>query len=90
LIEVDAVSSEVTIIFAALAIYAAGAIGAGPSFTLIVRLAASGARPTAFGSTLGFSIGAATYAALAMAGFALIITRMGWLMNAVQIAGGAI
>lgn len=79
---------EITVILTALAIYAAGAISPGPSFTLILRLAASGARPAAFGATVGFSIGAATYATLAMTGFALVITRMGWLVSAVQIAGG--
>ncbi|NGM47851.1 LysE family transporter [Rhodobacter sp. SGA-6-6] len=79
---------EITVILTALAIYAAGAISPGPSFTLILRLAAPGARPAAFGATVGFSIGAATYATLAMTGFALVITRMGWLMSAVQIAGG--
>lgn len=81
-------SAEIAVILTALAIYAAGAISPGPSFTLIVRLAASGARPAAFGATLGFSIGAATYATLAMTGFALVITQMGWLMNLIQIAGG--
>lgn len=63
---------EITVILTALAIYAAGAISPGPSFTLILRLAASGARPAAFGATVGFSIGAATYATLAMTGFALV------------------
>lgn len=81
-------SGEITVILTALAIYAAGAISPGPSFTLILRLAASGARPAAFGATVGFSFGAAAYAALAMTGFALVITRMGWLMSAIQIAGG--
>jgi threonine/homoserine/homoserine lactone efflux protein len=80
--------TDTAVILTALAIYAAGAISPGPSFTLILRLAASGARPAAFGATVGFSIGAATYATLAMTGFALVITRMGWLMSAIQIAGG--
>lgn len=81
-------NAEIPVILTALAIYAAGAISPGPSFTLIVRLAASGARPAAFGATLGFSIGAAIYATLAMTGFALIIMQMGWLMTVVQICGG--
>ena len=79
---------ELAVILTALAIYAAGAVSPGPSFTLILRLAASGARPAAFGATVGFSIGAAIYATLAMTGFALVVTRLGWLMGAVQIAGG--
>lgn len=81
-------SQEFIVILTALAIYTAGTISPGPSFSLIVRLAASGARSTAFGATLGFSIGAATYATLAMTGFALIITQVGWLMTVIQIAGG--
>lgn len=81
-------NSELAIIATALAIYAAGAISPGPSFTLIVRLAGSGHRSAALGATVGFSIGAATYATLAMTGFALVITRIGWLMNTIQIAGG--
>jgi threonine efflux protein len=81
-------SQELTTILAALSIYAAGAISPGPSFTLIVRLAASGTRSAAFGATLGLSIGAATYATLAMTGFALVITRVGWVTSTIQIAGG--
>ncbi|MCU0825985.1 MAG: LysE family transporter [Tabrizicola sp.] len=69
-------------------IYAAGTISPGPSFTLIVRLAASGARSAALGATVGFSVGAATYATLTMTGFALIITQVGWLMTSIQVAGG--
>lgn len=75
-------------ILAALAIYAAGVMSPGPSFTLVTRLAASRARRAALGATLGLSIGAATHAILSMTGLALIITRVGWLMTAVQIAGG--
>lgn len=81
-------SQELNVILAALAIYAAGVMSPGPSFTLVTRLAASGARRAALGATLGLSIGAATYAILSMTGLALLITRVGWLMTAVQIAGG--
>jgi hypothetical protein len=53
-------TAEIIVVLTALSIYLAGAISPGPSFTLIVRLAASGARPAAFGATVGFSLGAAT------------------------------
>lgn len=81
-------NQDITIILTALAIYGAGTISPGPSFTLIVRLAASGARPKAFGATLGFSVGATIYAALAMTGYALIISRVGWLLSTIQVVGG--
>lgn len=81
-------SQELTTIFAALAIYAAVVLSPRPNFTLITRLAASGARPAALGATLGFSVGATVYAVLSMTGLALIITRVGWLVTFVQIAGG--
>lgn len=81
-------SQELSMIIAALAIYAAGVMSPGPSFTLVTRLAASGARRAALGATLGLSIGAAAYAILSMTGLALLITRVGWLMTALQIAGG--
>lgn len=77
-----------TTIFAALSIYAAVVLSPGPNFTLITRLSASGARAGALGATLGFSVGATIYAVLSMTGLALIITRVGWLVTAIQIAGG--
>ena len=46
-------SQELSMILAALAIYAAGVMSPGPSFTLVTRLAASGARRAALGATLG-------------------------------------
>lgn len=81
-------SQEMTVILAALTVYAAVVLSPGPNFTLITRLAASGARPAALGATLGFSVGATIYAVLSMTGLALIITQVGWLMKAIQIAGG--
>lgn len=81
-------SQELTTIYTALVIYAAVVLSPGPNFTLITRLAASGARPAALAATLGFSLGATVYAVLSMTGLALIITRVGWLVTFVQIAGG--
>lgn len=81
-------SQELATVLAALAIYAAAVLSPGPNFTLITRLAASGARPAALGATLGFSVGATLYAVLSMTGLALVVTRVGWLVTFVQIAGG--
>lgn len=81
-------SQEMTTIIAALAIYTAVVLSPGPNFTLITRLAASGARRAALGATLGFSVGATVYAVLSMTGLALVITRVGWLVTFVQIVGG--
>lgn len=81
-------SQEVTTVVAALAIYAAVVLSPGPNFTLITRLAASGARPAALGATLGLSVGSMAYAVLSMTGLALIITRVGWLVTIIQVAGG--
>lgn len=82
-------TQDVVTIFAALAIYFAVVLSPGPNFTLITRLAASGARSSALGATLGFSVGATIYAILSMTGLGLLISRIGWFVTLVQIAGGA-
>lgn len=79
---------ELGVILTLLAIYAAAAVSPGPSFAVVVRLAASSPRPAAFGATLGLALGAATYATLAMTGFALAATRVAGFVHAVQIVGG--
>lgn len=80
--------SELATILAALALYAAAVISSGPNFTLISRLAMAGARSAAVGAMAGLAIGATVYSVLAMTGLALVVSRLGWLMTAVQIAGG--
>jgi len=80
--------SELATILAALALYAAAVISPGPNFTLISRLAMAGARSAAVGAMAGLAIGATVYSVLAMTGLALVVSRLGWLMTAVQIAGG--
>lgn len=79
--------SDFFIILTAAAIYAAGTISPGPSFTLIVKLAGSESRTSAYGGTVGLSLGAFTYAVAAMTGFAIIITKIGWVVILVQCAG---
>lgn len=81
-------SSELQTILQAIALYAAIVISPGPSFSLITRLSASGSRKAAFGATFGFALAASLYATLSMTGLSAIITQVGWLMTAIQIAGG--
>jgi threonine/homoserine/homoserine lactone efflux protein len=81
-------STELTVIFTTLALYAAVVISPGPNFALISRLAVSGARSSAFGATFGLAIAATFYAVLSMTGLALILTRVSWLAGLIQIAGG--
>jgi threonine/homoserine/homoserine lactone efflux protein len=81
-------SSEMSIIGTAMALYAAGVVSPGPNFALISRLAVSGAKPAAVGATLGLATAATFYAILTMTGLALILTRIGWLASLIQIAGG--
>lgn len=79
--------SNFIVILTAAAIYAAGTISPGPSFTLIVKLAGSDSRASAYGATVGLSLGALIYAVAAMTGFAFIITKISWIVILVQCAG---
>lgn len=81
-------SSELVVVMTVLALYAAIVISPGPNFALISRLAISGARQTSIGATLGLACAATIYAILSMSGLALLLTQIGWLAGAVQIAGG--
>lgn len=81
-------SAELVVIMTVLALYAAIVISPGPNFALISRLAISGARQTSIGATLGLACAATIYAILSMSGLALLLTQIGWLAGAVQIAGG--
>lgn len=80
--------AEFVVIMTVLALYAAIVISPGPNFALISRLAMSGARQTSIGATLGLACAATIYAILSMSGLALLLTRIGWLAGAVQVAGG--
>lgn len=80
--------AEIVVVVTVLALYAAIVISPGPNFALISRLAISGARRTSFGATLGLACAATLYAILSMSGLALLLTQIGWLAGAVQIAGG--
>ena len=81
-------NTELTVIPTTLGLYAAVVVSPGPNFALISRLAVSGARPAAFGATLGLAIAATFYAFLSMTGLALVLTRISWLASLIQIAGG--
>ncbi|MES1928069.1 RhtB family transporter [Salinisphaera dokdonensis CL-ES53] len=75
-------------VLATLGLYAGLVVSPGPGFALVSRLALSGARAEAFTCTLGFAVGATFYAVLSMTGLALMIQRMGSLVDLIQIAGG--
>jgi threonine/homoserine/homoserine lactone efflux protein len=79
---------ELITIATALGLYAAVVVSPGPNFALVSRLAVSGARPAAAGAILGLAFAAALYAILTMTGLGLLLTRVGWLASAIQIAGG--
>jgi threonine/homoserine/homoserine lactone efflux protein len=70
-----------------LALYLAVVVSPGPSFALVSRTAA-GERRAALGVTLGLAVGGAFYAVLTMTGMALVLSRIGGLAQALQIAGG--
>ncbi|MFT4014549.1 MAG: LysE family translocator [Paracoccus sp. (in: a-proteobacteria)] len=80
--------TEIVVVATVLLLYAAIVVSPGPNFALISRLAISGARQTAIGATLGLACAGTLYAILSMSGLALLLTRIGWLAGAVQIAGG--
>lgn len=80
--------TEIVVTTTVLLLYAAIVVSPGPNFALVSRLAISGARQTAIGATLGLACAATLYAVLSMSGLALLLTRIGWLAEAVQIAGG--
>ncbi len=75
-------------ILTTLTIYAAIVVSPGPSFALVSRMAAAGEKRAAFGATLGLALGASVYAVLTMAGLAVVLSQIGWLARAVQMAGG--
>lgn len=80
--------NDTAVVTTVLLLYAAIVVSPGPNFALISRLAISGVRRTAIGATIGLVCAATFYAALSMSGLALLLTRIGWLAGAVQIAGG--
>jgi threonine/homoserine/homoserine lactone efflux protein len=83
-----AMSQELVVILTAVGLYAALVISPGPNFALVSRLAISGSTRGAAGSALGFGLAAAFYQILTMAGLSLLLTRVGWLASAIQVAGG--
>lgn len=70
-------------------IHLAAAISPGPSFVLSVRTAASEGFGVATALALGFGIGALLWAAVAMAGLALVFELVPALFLGLKIIGGA-
>ena len=81
--------SNTAVIAATLLIYLAIVISPGPSFALVSRTAIAGERRAAWGVTLGLALGGAFYAMLTMTGMAVLISQIGGLTRALQIAGGS-
>ncbi|MEQ8967008.1 MAG: LysE family transporter [Azospirillaceae bacterium] len=82
-------TDPLVVIATTLTLYAAVVVSPGPNFALVTRLAVGGARPAAIGASFGFAVAATLYAVLTMTGLALVLTRLDWLADAVQVAGGA-
>jgi threonine/homoserine/homoserine lactone efflux protein len=82
------VHTDLTVIMTTLALYLAVTISPGPNFAVISRLAVSGSRRAAYGASLGIGLASIIYAALSMAGLAVLLREIGWLARAVQIGGG--
>ena len=82
-------SHDVTTVLATLLLYLAIVVSPGPSFALVSRMAVAGERRAAYGATLGLAAGGAFYAVLTMTGMAVVVSQIGGLAQALQIAGGA-
>ncbi len=70
-------------------IHLLAAMSPGPSFVVAVRMAAADGFRVAAALALGFGLGAALWAAAAMAGLALLFQVAPWLFTALKIVGGA-
>lgn len=81
-------TSSLTTIATVMALYAAVVISPGPSFALVSRLAVSSGQRTAAGATLGLALASCLYAVLCLTGLAILLTRIGWLADVVQVLGG--
>lgn len=71
-------------------IHLLAAMSPGPSFVVAVRMAAADGFRVAAALALGFALGAALWAAAAMAGLALLFEVAPWLFTALKILGGAV
>jgi threonine/homoserine/homoserine lactone efflux protein len=80
--------SDLAVIMTTLAIYLAVTVSPGPNFAVVSRLAVSGSRQAAFGASVGIGLASIIYAALSMAGLAVLLKEIAWLARSVQIAGG--
>jgi len=65
-----------------------GAMSPGPSFVLVARASVGQSRAAGVASALGMGIGAATWAAAAVFGLALLLAELAWLYRAIQLLGG--
>lgn len=81
-------NGDLATVASVLLVYLAVVVGPGPNFALIMRLTVSGAPRAAIGATVGFALAATVYGILSMTGLAIVLQRIGWLAQALQMAGG--
>ena len=79
---------DLNVVFYTLGIYAAIVVSPGPNFALVSRLALQGRTYATQGAIFGLAFAATFYAILAMLGLSALLAEVGWLVRAVQIAGG--
>lgn len=80
---------QIATIVGALAVYALAVPIPGPSFVLITRSAAQEGREAGILSALGTTIAATAYAVGAILGMSAVLSVVPWLLDAIQILGGA-
>ncbi len=80
-------TQDVATVLATLALYLAIVVSPGPSFALVSRMAVAGKRRAALGATLGLAAGATVYAVLTMAGLAVMLGQVGWLVRQTKVDG---
>lgn len=61
----------------------------GPDFFFVSQVAASHSRTAAFKATLGIALGVLFWAAAALLGLNILLTKMAWLQKGIMLAGGA-
>jgi len=80
---------DVGVLASVLAVYLVIVVSPGPNFALVTRLALRESRRTTNCAILGLAVAATIYAIAAMSGMAVVITQVGWMAGAIQLAGGA-
>ena len=80
---------QIASIAGALAVYALAVPMPGPSFVVITRSAVREGREAGIFAALGTTLAAAAYASCAILGVGVVLSVAPWLVDAIQILGGA-